>query len=75
MPFIDLASTADTCKYSLLSTLILKRGLIRRHVKDADCKDIILTEILARVIKNNLRLKLREKVKQLRKPLEEPYRR
>jgi tetratricopeptide (TPR) repeat protein len=31
--------------------------------------------MLARVIKNNLRFKLREKMKQLKLPLEEPYRR
>eukprot|EP01114_Cavostelium_apophysatum_P005961 TRINITY_DN1714_c0_g1_i2.p1 TRINITY_DN1714_c0_g1~~TRINITY_DN1714_c0_g1_i2.p1 ORF type:complete len:511 (-),score=123.93 TRINITY_DN1714_c0_g1_i2:421-1953(-) len=52
-------------------------GLVRSHVpkSEKDCRYLILVEILARCIKNNMRLKLREKVKHLKKPLEEPYRR
>ena len=54
--------------------LNLNLGLIRKYVEDYDFKTIILIEILARVIKNNLRLKLRLKMQMLKKPLEEPYR-
>jgi hypothetical protein len=50
-------------------------GLIRRHIEEQEFRLIILIEILARVIKNNLRLKLRLKMQSLKRPLEEPYRR
>lgn len=50
-------------------------GLLRKHLTDPEFKQIVLAEIVARAIKNNLRFKLREKMKQLRLPLEEPYRR
>lgn len=49
-------------------------GLLRRFTEDPEFKRIMLIEMLARVIKNNLRFKLREKMKVLRLPLEEPYR-
>ena len=49
-------------------------GILRNYVND-EFKRIILIEIVARAIKNNLRFKLREKMKRLRLPLEEPYRR
>lgn len=50
-------------------------GIIRQHLACKEAKTRVLIEILARVIKNNLRLKLRIKMKQLKKALEEPYRR
>ena len=50
-------------------------GLLRKHTANSDVKTFILIEIFARVIKNLLRLLLREKMKSLRLPLEEPYRR
>eukprot|EP01118_Nematostelium_gracile_P006177 TRINITY_DN1987_c0_g1_i1.p1 TRINITY_DN1987_c0_g1~~TRINITY_DN1987_c0_g1_i1.p1 ORF type:complete len:887 (+),score=181.40 TRINITY_DN1987_c0_g1_i1:68-2728(+) len=50
-------------------------GLVRKHTKDIEFKSIILVEIIARVFKNNLKQKLRNKMKILRKPVEEPYRR
>ena len=45
------------------------------HITDAEFRQFILSEIVARCIKNNLRWKLREKMKQIALPLEEPYRR
>eukprot|EP00029_Vermamoeba_vermiformis_P008493 TRINITY_DN3992_c0_g1_i1.p1 TRINITY_DN3992_c0_g1~~TRINITY_DN3992_c0_g1_i1.p1 ORF type:complete len:924 (-),score=198.60 TRINITY_DN3992_c0_g1_i1:32-2803(-) len=50
-------------------------GLLRKNTQDPEFKRIMLIEMVARVIKNNLRFKLREKMKVLRLPLEEPYRR
>eukprot|EP01116_Phalansterium_solitarium_P015791 TRINITY_DN3523_c0_g1_i5.p1 TRINITY_DN3523_c0_g1~~TRINITY_DN3523_c0_g1_i5.p1 ORF type:complete len:415 (+),score=117.56 TRINITY_DN3523_c0_g1_i5:261-1505(+) len=50
-------------------------GRIRAEIADADFRAIILVDIVARVIKNNLRTRLRAKMKQLKKPMEEPYRR
>lgn len=50
-------------------------GLLRKYMNDDEFKQIVLAEIVARNIKNNLRFKLREKMKQLGLPLEEPYRR
>lgn len=49
-------------------------GLLRKNTQDPEFKRIMLIEMVARVIKNNLRFKLREKMKVLRLPLEEPYR-
>ncbi len=49
-------------------------GLLRRHTIALDVRTFLLIEIFARVIKNLLRLLLREKMKSLRLPLEEPYR-
>eukprot|EP01130_Rhizamoeba_saxonica_P016324 TRINITY_DN7530_c0_g1_i1.p1 TRINITY_DN7530_c0_g1~~TRINITY_DN7530_c0_g1_i1.p1 ORF type:complete len:885 (-),score=187.58 TRINITY_DN7530_c0_g1_i1:58-2367(-) len=48
-------------------------GFVRKHVTNWEFKKIVLIEIIARAIKNNLRFRLREKVKQLKLPLEEPY--
>lgn len=50
-------------------------GLLRKRIEDLEFKELILAEIVARVIKNNIRFKLREMMKQLKLPLEEPYRR
>jgi len=44
-------------------------------MKDQEFRKLMLLEIVARCIKNNLRWKLREKMKQIALPLEEPYRR
>jgi len=49
-------------------------GLLRQYIKDEDCRRMILAEATARVIKNNLRFKLRGKMKLIKLPLEEPYR-
>jgi hypothetical protein len=49
-------------------------GLLRRHTIALDVRTFLLIEIFARVIKNLLKLLLREKMKSLRLPLEEPYR-
>ncbi len=43
--------------------------------QNSDVRTFLLIEIFARVVKNLLRLQLREKMKALRLPLEEPYRR
>jgi hypothetical protein len=48
---------------------------VRRRVKMAEFRYVMLIEIVARVLKNNIRLRLRERMKKLKKPLEEPYRR
>lgn len=50
-------------------------GLLRKHTAHNDVRTFLLIEIFSRVIKNLLRLLLREKMKLLRVPLEEPYRR
>lgn len=50
-------------------------GLLRYQIDDLEFKEIILAEMLARVIKNNIRFKLREMMKQVKLPIEEPYRR
>jgi hypothetical protein len=50
-------------------------GKLRKHIKEPEFRSAILLEIVARCIKNNLRWKLREKMKQIALPLEEPYRR
>src|SRR5689334_4931752 len=80
-PFTDTASTADICKILLLLHLCctadrvgMIRGLVRKHMEDPEFKAILLVEIIARVIKNNIHLKLRTKMQKLKKPLEEPYR-
>jgi hypothetical protein len=39
------------------------------------CRALVFIEMLARVIKNDLRQRLRERMKKVKKPLEEPYRR
>jgi hypothetical protein len=43
-------------------------------VDESEFKQIILMEIVARCIKNNLRWKFREKMKAIKLPMEEPYR-
>ena len=53
----------------------LPEGLLRNQVTNEDARMLLLVEIVARVIKNNLRLRLRMKSEILRQPLEEPYRR
>eukprot|EP01119_Soliformovum_irregulare_P021321 TRINITY_DN7074_c0_g1_i2.p1 TRINITY_DN7074_c0_g1~~TRINITY_DN7074_c0_g1_i2.p1 ORF type:complete len:833 (+),score=208.66 TRINITY_DN7074_c0_g1_i2:91-2589(+) len=50
-------------------------GLVRKHTEDPESRIMILVNIVARVLKNNLRQKLRKKMTTLKKPLEEPYRR
>jgi len=50
-------------------------GILRKHMKDQDGKALLFVEMCARVIKNNLRLRLREQMRKLQLPLEEPYRR
>ena len=55
-------------------------GVVRQHIVDIegaplDCQLLVFLEMAARVIKNNLRRKLREKMKSLRLPVDEPYRR
>ena len=49
-------------------------GLLRKHTHNSDVRTFLLIEIFARVAKNLLRYLLREKMKSLRLPLEEPYR-
>jgi len=39
------------------------------------CRALVFIEMLARVIKNDLRQRLRDRMKKVKKPLEEPYRR
>ena len=48
-------------------------GILRKHIKDEECRQFILAEVVARVIKNNLRWRLREQHQILKLPLEEPY--
>eukprot|EP01087_Luapelamoeba_hula_P012489 TRINITY_DN3487_c0_g1_i6.p1 TRINITY_DN3487_c0_g1~~TRINITY_DN3487_c0_g1_i6.p1 ORF type:complete len:703 (-),score=108.99 TRINITY_DN3487_c0_g1_i6:22-2130(-) len=50
-------------------------GILRHHMTDKDCKTLIFVEMCARVVKNNLRLRLRERMRKLGMPLDEPYRR
>jgi hypothetical protein len=50
-------------------------GILRKYIVDDEFKAMLLAEIVSRAIKNNLRYKLREKMRMLRLPLEEPYRR
>jgi hypothetical protein len=57
-------SLGINCRYS---------GILRKHIKDAECRKFILAEVVARVIKNNLRWRLREQHQILKLPLEEPY--
>ena len=47
----------------------------RHHMTDRDCKTLLFVEMCARVVKNNLRLRLRERMRKLRLPLDEPYHR
>src|SRR5690242_11072863 len=49
--------------------------MMRQFLISKEAKARVLIEILARCIKNNLRLRLRVKMKLLKKALEEPYRR
>jgi len=48
-------------------------GILRKHIKDEECRQFILAEVVARAIKNNLRWRLREQHQILKLPLEEPY--
>jgi hypothetical protein len=48
-------------------------GIVRKHIKDPECRKFILAEVVARAIKNNLRWRLREQHQLLKLPLEEPY--
>jgi tetratricopeptide (TPR) repeat protein len=54
-------------------------GVVRHHIIEKaanwDCQLLLLVEMAARVIKNNLRKRLREKMKSLKLPVDEPYRR
>lgn len=59
-----LHSMGINCRYA---------GIVRKHIKDPECKRFILAELVARVIKNNLRWRLREQHQLLKLPLEEPY--
>ncbi|KAH3763191.1 Histidine kinase [Pelomyxa schiedti] len=49
--------------------------LVRMHATGTDCKTLLFVEMVARVIKNNIRAKLRQVMERLKLPLEEPYRR
>lgn len=49
--------------------------LLRMHTTGADCRTLLFVEMCARVVKNNIRKKLRKVMERLRIPLEEPYRR
>eukprot|EP01105_Mastigella_eilhardi_P015608 TRINITY_DN3574_c0_g1_i1.p1 TRINITY_DN3574_c0_g1~~TRINITY_DN3574_c0_g1_i1.p1 ORF type:complete len:593 (-),score=166.43 TRINITY_DN3574_c0_g1_i1:44-1822(-) len=49
--------------------------LLRTLAVSADCKTLLFVEMCARVIKNNIRRKLRQVSEHLKIPLEEPYRR
>jgi hypothetical protein len=49
-------------------------GLVRRHMSDLDSRTLLLVEMCARVVKNKICKLLRRRVRQLRVPLEEPYR-
>ncbi|KAL6059841.1 Clu domain-containing protein [Balamuthia mandrillaris] len=50
-------------------------GMLRRYMTDIDCKTLLLVEMCARIVKTNLRLRLRERMRELKLPLEEPYHR
>ena len=48
-------------------------GLVRSHVSHADVKQILLLEMLTRVITHKLREILRKKMEQIKMPSVEPY--
>jgi hypothetical protein len=50
-------------------------GLLRSHVDDTDTRAILLVEMCARLVKNDIKFRLRERMKQTQVPLEQPYRR
>lgn len=50
-------------------------GILRSHMVDQDGRTLLFVEMCARVVKNNLRLRLRERMRKLKLPLEEPYHR
>jgi hypothetical protein len=50
-------------------------GLLRSHVDDTDTRAVLLVEMCARLVKNDLKFRLRERMKQTQVPLEQPYRR
>lgn len=50
-------------------------GLLRSHVDDTDTRAVLLVEMCARLVKNDIKFRLRERMKQTQVPLEQPYRR
>eukprot|EP01127_Copromyxa_protea_P011133 TRINITY_DN2779_c1_g2_i1.p1 TRINITY_DN2779_c1_g2~~TRINITY_DN2779_c1_g2_i1.p1 ORF type:complete len:1346 (-),score=201.42 TRINITY_DN2779_c1_g2_i1:119-3904(-) len=50
-------------------------GIVRKLIPEPDFKEVLLLEITARCIKNSVRWKFREKMRQIALPMEEPYRR
>lgn len=49
------------------------QGVIRRHVVDSDTKNLLMIDMCARVIKNKLRLMLRNKMREVKAPVEEVH--
>ena len=74
---IQKALTADTLVCISLTKLLCLTflGYLRLELRDSQCKHLALMEMLARCIKNNLRWKLRQKMKEIAVPVDEPYRR
>jgi hypothetical protein len=66
-------------KFRLTETLhsmginIRYAGILRKQITDPEHRHLILAEVVARAIKNNLRWRLREQHQILKLPLEEPY--
>jgi tetratricopeptide (TPR) repeat protein len=50
-------------------------GALRSHVADTDTRAALLVEMCARVVKCDINFRLRERMKQTKVPLEQPYRR
>lgn len=48
-------------------------GLVRRLVKNPQTKKLILSEIVARALKNELRNLLRTKTEEIKLPIDTPY--
>ena len=47
------------------------QGVIRKHVMDSDTKNLLMIDMCARVIKNKVRLMLRNKMREVKAPVEE----
>jgi hypothetical protein len=50
-------------------------GFLRSHLTSKPARDLLLVECIARIVKASINEKLREKVRLLKIPSEEPYRR
>lgn len=48
-------------------------GVIRKHVVDSDTKNLLMIDMCARVIKTKLRMMLRNKMREVKAPVEEVH--